>query len=41
MIKRITLLLFIGFAWAQHIDELETLDRYKERFLFLRNFRSL
>jgi len=34
MINRITLLLFIGFAWAQHIDELETLDYYKERFLF-------
>ena len=34
MIKRITLLLFIGFAWAQHIDELETLDMYKERFQF-------
>ena len=34
MINRFTLLLFIGFAWGQQIDELETLDNYKERFLF-------
>ena len=34
MIMRITLLLFIGFAWGKLIDELETLDKYKERFLF-------
>ena len=35
MAIRITLLLFIGFAWGQQlIDELETLVNYKERFLF-------
>jgi len=34
MIKRITLLFFIGFAWGQLIDELETLNDFKEQFLF-------
>ena len=35
MIMHIILLLFIGFAWGQQlIDELETLNKYKERFLF-------
>ena len=34
MFRRITLLLFIGLAWGQLIDELETLGKYNERFLF-------
>ena len=34
VISRITLLLFIGLVWGQLIDELETLGKYKERFLF-------
>ena len=36
MIRRITLLLFIGLAWGQLIDELEILHSDKERFLFQR-----
>ena len=34
MVRRITLLLFIGLAWGQLIDELEILHIDKERFLF-------
>jgi len=36
VIRRITLLLFIGLAWGQLIDELEILHSDKERFLFQR-----
>ena len=34
MVRSITLLLFIGLAWGQLVDELEILHIDKERFLF-------
>ena len=34
MVRRIRLLLFIGLAWGQLIDELEILHIDKDRFLF-------
>ena len=36
MIRYMSLILFIGFAWGQRIDELENLYKHKNRFLFQR-----
>jgi len=36
MVRYMSLILFIGFAWGQRIDELENLYKHKKRFLFQR-----